>query len=132
MPSHAIQMVCSDGQEVLGGLVTATGDVAVEYNLTVAASTADQSFAVNIPFANLQSLCIEYKDSSGNYLGGVLETQSGSSPTDTITLTAGAGPLLWKAGCGLAKPLTANLTTLFVSPGSATAGAMKVRATYNL
>lgn len=127
-----VTMTIAAGGETLSTAVAVTGEALVEFEYAVAGTTADQQFACNILYTNLQALYIEYKDSTGAHLGGTIETNSSSAPTDTITLTAGKGPLCWVVGSGLAKPLTGNITaSIFVTPGSATAGTIKIKAVYN-
>lgn len=127
MPSNTVTVQATDGATIAGGTLTITGESAHSYSFDVAGTTADQQFGALIEFTNLKSLVIEYKDSSGNYLGGTIETNSGSAPDDTITLTAGY-PRAWIKNVTGTNPLTADVTNIFVSPGSATAGTLKILA----
>jgi hypothetical protein len=130
VPTHTYQMTCSDGATVIGGQVLITDEVAVEADLPVVATTPDQSFALSIPYLKLASLAIEFKDVAGNNLAATIEINSATTPAGTITLTA-TGPFFWVKGQTGPNPITADITTLFVTPG-ATAGTLKVRAIYGI
>jgi hypothetical protein len=128
MATLTATMACVDAADSVGGAVVATGNKVSE-SFGTPDGTANQLFTPpSILFASLELLAIEFRDVNGNYLGVVLKTNSSGSPTDTITLTAGKGPLIWRNGCGIAKPLTGNVTSWYVSPALATPGTLKVMA----
>lgn len=60
----------------------------------------------------------------------VLETNDGSSPDNTISLTANV-PLLWTAEGYLTNPFTADVTALYVTNASGSAANLKIRSLYD-
>jgi hypothetical protein len=74
--------------------------------------------AINFLGASLRSLFIlSDKDLT-------LKTNSSGSPGNTLTLTANK-PLVWYQGCGLANPITVDVTKLFLT--AATAARVRVK-----
>lgn len=76
---------------------------------TIAASASDALVAWACDVSQLKGL---FMVASGNM---TVETNSGSSPGDTITLLAGV-PLWWSTGLtGATNPLTTDVTALYIT-----------------
>jgi hypothetical protein len=133
MPSQTLTLAAVDGPDSIGGSVVATGTNKVSERFTTDGTTGLQSFTsmAAINFANLQSLAISFRDINGNYLAGTLKTNNNTTPTDTITLTAGGAPYVWCINSGIPKPIVGNITSLYLTPGAAVAGFLTVMATFN-
>lgn len=54
-----------------------------------------------------------------------IETNDGSTPDDTLELTADV-PILWYEGCGYSNPLTADVTALFITNDSGSSANVQV------
>jgi hypothetical protein len=59
-----------------------------------------------------------------------LETNSGSTPTDTITLAANV-PLLWTTNDGSANPFSGDITALYATNSSGSAATLDIRVLHD-
>lgn len=84
---------------------------------------ADQAYPITLDRTKLLSLCL-YSD-----VALTIETNSSSAPTDTIVLTAGQNRQWELATDGLAAcPITASVTSMFLTNAAAGVAAFKLRA----
>lgn len=104
---------------------TPTGNTENNLDISVAVGT-DTAVAWACVRANLQALVI----SSDRAL--TIETNSGSSPVDTISLVGGQALVWTLAKDAIARcPFSANATSLFVTNASGGTAALKIRALLN-
>lgn len=108
-----------DGQ-IAGVVATVTGDSEVGFDGSIAGSGTDVEVDVAVLAAQIKALCL-YSDQALT-----IETNSGSAPTETVTLTAHI-PKVWKTGDVAACPFLSNVTKLYLTNGSATAANVKIR-----
>lgn len=94
--------------------VQATGSAQASINESIADSTTDGEIEVSFPYANLTALIINSTQDV------TLETNSGSAADDTLNLTANT-PVLWYTGCGYTCPITADVTSIFITNASGAA-----------
>jgi hypothetical protein len=103
--------------------VTVTIEDGGEVNITEPLAAPVTNYLINIAVdvSELSSLLI-YSD-----VACTIKTNSSGSPDNTITVAAGK-PVVWYTGCGLACPLTVDVTKIYVTVGGSTAGTLKIRA----
>lgn len=95
-----------------------TSEYSVDQTFPAGSSNASLTGAFN--YADIQSI---YMLADQNL---TLETNSGSSPSNTFSLIAGR-PLVWSKSAGyFSNPLTANVTALFVTCTPATRLQIKI------
>ncbi len=105
----------------ISGTITQSFDAERNCSLAIAGTTPDQQFDLDFLYAKLKSIFIlatvamTIETNAVDHAGG-----------DIITLAANT-PFLWTAGCGLANPFTANVTTIYVTPGGSVAGQLDIR-----
>lgn len=87
---------------------------------SLTASQADQEYAITVDVSQLKYLYILTSNDC------TIETNSSSSPVDTITSKAGV-PYLWTHGSGIPNPLGTDVTKIFVTNGAASVCTVKVR-----
>lgn len=111
-----------------------TGDVMKAVPLTVQAeqnidvsipsTTTDLHAIFNLLIAQMTDLFIvSDKDVT-------IQTNDGTSPDDTITLLADK-PFCWYLGCGIANPITADITDLYITNAGGAAALVKIRSGYD-
>lgn len=120
MATHNITINWTRAGESLSEVVAVTADGEKNFDVTVNASTTDRQVDIAFEYADVKSL---YLHSDVNL---TLETNSGSSPTQTITLTADV-PIIWYANGGYACPFTSNVTKFYFTNATATAATVKFR-----
>lgn len=101
--------------------VQATGSSIVQLQEAFADDDSDLEIVAAIDVSALELLIVEATADC------TVETNSASTPDNTLTLTAGV-PVIWYPGCGHSNPLTADVTSLFVNPTAATAGVLSIKA----
>jgi hypothetical protein len=112
--------VNTNGSAPVSGKVSEVGNTEVALNVALAAGTTDQLQALTLTAANLQSLILV---ASQNL---TIETNSGTTPAQTISLVAGI-PLVWSKSAGyFANPITANVTALYLTCAAATVLQVKI------
>ncbi|AMV24599.1 hypothetical protein VT84_09400 [Gemmata sp. SH-PL17] len=104
--THTFTFGHAGGSVSLSDSVQVTGELATEANIAVAASTTNQQENIAFNHTNLQGVYIK------SDVTVTLKTNSSGSPDNTITITAGK-PFVWYAGCGIANPFTAAVTTTY-------------------
>jgi hypothetical protein len=102
--------VSSDsGGTPLSGVQSEVGDTELAFDNQYGASLTDQLQAIAFTAANVQSIML-LSDK-----GLTIETNSGSSPVNTIVLKPGT-PLAWSKSAGYyANPFTANVTAFYIT-----------------
>jgi hypothetical protein len=102
--------VSSDsGGTPLSGVQSEVGATEINQDVNYGASLTDQLLTVAFTVANVQSIFL-LSDK-----GLKIETNSGSSPTDTINLKPGS-PLAWSISEGyFPNPFTANVTAFYIT-----------------
>jgi hypothetical protein len=113
-----------NGKSVSSKLGTFTGAKDAGIAIVVPAGTTNMAVTVAFPFANIQSIVF---DSTQNL---TILTNSTSSPGNTISLNANFG-IFWGQGFLAAKPLTADVTALYMTNPGATDAAFNFRVLYN-
>ena len=97
------------GGTPLSGVQSEVGNTAIEQDVNYGASLTDQLLTVAFTAANVQSIFL-ISDK-----GLTIETNSGSSPVNTIVLKPGT-PLAWSKSAGYyANPFTANVTAFYIT-----------------
>jgi len=91
--------------------VSVTADGLDERDLAVPVGT-DQQVLIAFTVASVKGLVISSDQNM------TLETNSGTSPAQTFTLTAGQ-PLVWYTGCGYTNPFTVDVTAFYFTNGTA-------------
>jgi hypothetical protein len=110
-----------DGGNVFNSIIKFTGQTEAGYDGTIAANATDFLIDIAFPITGLQSLCI-WSDTNLT-----VKTNSSSSPVQTIALLANV-PISWGAGTGATDPITAAVTSLYVTNATANPAKFKVRA----
>jgi len=97
------------GGTPLSGVQSEVGATELSFDQTYGASLTDQLLAVAFTAANIQSIFL-LSDK-----GLTIETNSGSSPVNTIVLKPGS-PLAWSKSEGYwPNPFTANVTAFYIT-----------------
>lgn len=108
------------GNDQLTQADTVSADSLVSIDASVANGN-DQLHALTLDVSQVKALYI----SSDQDL--TLETNSSSSPADTIALKANK-PVIWSTNCGLTNPLGTDVTALYITNASGSTAAFKLRA----
>ena len=117
--TYIAQMICPFG--AVQQVIEMTEDADLSLDIAVTAAT-DVQRSVAFPYANIKAIAL-YCD-----VAVTIETNSPSSPSQTITLAAGV-PNLWIYGGPGTNPITANVTTIYLT--AAAAGTLKIRVLYD-
>jgi hypothetical protein len=122
MFNHAITNGYSDGAGTVVNAVTKfTGQTEAGFDGTIAANATDSAIAIAFPVTGLQSLCI-WSDTNL-----VVKTNNATTPGQTINVLANV-PIQWGTGMGATDPITAAVTSLYVTNATANPAKFKVRA----
>jgi hypothetical protein len=96
-------------QGSVSGSSSEVGATGIQIDEDYPASTTDSLLAVAFNYADLQSIVLV------STVDLTIETNSGSSPSNTINLKAGR-PFVWRKSDGyFANPFTANVTAFFIT-----------------
>jgi hypothetical protein len=127
MATHQIAINFGElGETPISQTVTVTADGTInEGEITVPANSTDLSVNQNIDVSALKSLFLLSDKAM------TIQTNSGTTPDNTITLAAGI-PLLWWEGCGHANPLTTDVTRFFLTTGNVGEAVLKMRGLMDL
>jgi len=102
--------------------VSVSGGLSIDLSEEIAGEVTDSEVVLGIDFSALQFIALESDQDL------TLETNSGSAPDDTISLKAN-NPLIWEADASyFANPLTADVTSLFVTNAGSTAANLRILA----
>ena len=102
--------------------VTLEGSSEINIEETVPADSTDLQINAAIDYSALKSL---YICATGGDL--TLETNSGDTPDDTLTLSDGV-PLVWYTGCGHANPFSADVAKFYATEGASVEVTLAIRA----
>jgi hypothetical protein len=98
-----------------------TGQTEAGYDGTIAANATDFFIDIAWPTTGAQSLSL-WSDTNLT-----VKTNSNTAPVQTINLLANV-PVEWGTGMGTTNPITAAVTSLYVTNGTANPAKFKVRA----
>lgn len=118
--SQTVSFAHTGASAPISDSVTLTGELATEANISVAVGT-DQQENIAFAYATLQlvyiksDVTVSLETNATNHAGG-----------DILTITADK-PLIWYAGCGLANPFTANVTTTYWTNAGSDAANVYIR-----
>ncbi len=122
---HDVTIASRYNGENVTGTVSIVADGMTSLDVTVPGSTTDQAASVSILTAKVKSL---YMLSSVDL---TVQTNNGTTPDNTFTLKAGV-PYFWDGQSGyFSNPLSANITTLYLTNAGTTAASFKLRAAQN-
>jgi hypothetical protein len=102
------------GAGTISGQVKDVGATLLAISQGIGSSVTDQNLTLAFTLANVQSFFFMSDQPA------TIKTNSTGSPDDTITLLAGI-PLVWSRSSGIAQPLTHDVTTIYVTTGTAAA-----------
>lgn len=122
--SHVLTLGWSQGNLSISKQITKSSDAENNRDITVPQNSTNLAITFALDVSELKAL---YIVSTVNL---TLETNSGSSPTDTLTLVAGE-PVIWWTGCPVAIPFSADVTGLFATTGAVGEGLLSIRALYD-
>ena len=110
----------SDGAEIIKDEIVSAGS---ELNVDESIADGETDLLVNwtCDYSALKALYIVSDQDL------TIETNDGTTPDDTITLSANV-PLLWTSTGYLANPFSADVTALYVTNASGSAAALKIRS----
>jgi hypothetical protein len=123
MFTHTINISYVDDAGMVPGAVgnKYNGQNKSSWSGSIAATTTDQFIDLAFPTSGMQSIWI-WSDTNLT-----VKTNSSSSPTQTIALVANT-PVYWGTGLGLTNPITAAVTSLYVTNATANAAKFELRA----
>ncbi len=117
---HTLTLSWARNGEPISQTVTVSAEGETNANVTVPNATTDKRLKIAIDVSEVKLLYIHSTQAV------TIETNSASSPADTLTLAANK-PLLWYVGCGWALPLTTDVADFFITNAGGTAADVKVR-----
>ena len=123
--SHVVTLKVVGSGVSISKDVALTGGSAIIVDESIPDSSTDLEVLFELDVSTVQSIFIT-SDSAVT-----LETNSGSTPDDTIVLVANQ-PVLWYVGSSLVNPLTVDITTnIFVTNASGSAARLQIIALYD-
>ncbi len=121
MPTHTTQIKYSHGSESHTKTVSKTASQEINIEETIPDSSTDLEVAISLDVSAIKSLLI----SSDQAI--TIETNSGSTPSDTLTPSADE-PVIWWDGSEFSNPLTTDITTnIFVTNSSGSAATLVIK-----
>ena len=128
MPSHILSLTWIRGSEQIPTTstpVTITADGEINADISIDASAVDKQATIAIDVSVLKCLVLSCDK------GLTIQTNDGTTPDDTLTLTANE-PLIWWSTSGITCPLTVDVTDLYCTRAGADAATgtatLKVRS----
>lgn len=118
--SDVLTFVWTRGGATVTQNVTLTAEAGQVVDVSVPGSTTDLQVNLAIDVSQLSHIFLLADGAL------TIQTNSGSSPDDTITLAA-SKPLVWYTGCGLACPLTVDVANLYLTNAAGSAVALQIR-----
>lgn len=114
-----------DDGTVLSGTEDISSDGSVTLDVTVPASTTNQAAALAITTSKLRSFFLISSQAV------TIKTNSTSSPSNTWTMVANV-PFVWSADAAyFTNPVSANITTLYITNSGTTSARVRLRAGVN-
>jgi hypothetical protein len=125
-PKHSTKYTWSNSGDSITRTATLTGDAEANLDPVVNTGVADQNVAFTLDQSKALSIfLVSDRDVT-------IKTNSSTSPTDTLTLTAGV-PKVWTINDGLGEcPFTADVTGLYISNSSGAQANINLRVLYDL
>jgi hypothetical protein len=117
--TYLVQMLAPAG--VVQQVIEQTNDATVEMDVTIASAT-DALINVAFPYATIKAIALSCD------VAVTLETNSSSSPSQTIALVANV-PNMWIYGGPGSNPITVDVTKIYAT--AAAAGTLKIRVLYD-
>jgi len=111
MPTQNVNQDWSDGNDSLSRKVIVAADGEANLEIAVADESTDLAANIGIDVSALKFLYIVSDQDL------TVETNDGTSPDDTLTLSAGK-PIVWYDGCGYSNPLGTDVTALYLTNAS--------------
>lgn len=112
-----------------------TPDIEQNADYSQALGAADDSLTFDINASQLVDLMIFVKTSDGSDCTVTFKANNSGAPDFTLTITTvgGSGRLLWWNECGLTNPITADITSFYISNDGSGGGTVSVnlRCGYN-
>ena len=119
---HISTISLLQGGVTLSQSVTSSGSSEINIDEAIADSSTDLEITLTLDQSEMVSIYIE---SDQNI---TIETNSGSAPTDTLTLVANE-PIIWTTNSVHSNPITADITAnIFVTNASGSTANLKIRA----
>ena len=119
---HISTISLLQGGVTLSQSVTSSGSSESNIDEAIADSSTDLEITLTLDQSEMVSIYIE---SDQNI---TIETNSGSAPTDTLTLVANE-PIIWTTNAVHSNPITADITAnIFVTNASGSTANLKIRA----
>lgn len=118
--SDVLTFVWTRGGATVTSNVTLTAEAGQVLDVSIPGSTTDLRVNVAIDVSQLSHIFLLADGAL------TIQTNSGGSPDDTITLAANK-PLVWYTGCGLACPVTVDVTDFYLTNAGGSTVALQVR-----
>lgn len=118
--SHVLSLYWSRNGETINNQVTISADGEDNRDIVLSGNATNVLVAMGIDVSQLQAIYI-----SSDY-DCTLKTNSSGSPDQTLNI-AGGKPFMWVTGSGITNPLTTDVTSLYLSNGSANSNTVKIR-----
>lgn len=118
--THQVQTTITDGALRISSTGTVAPTAQSSVDETIADATTDGQIVVAVEFTGLTSFFL-YSDQDMT-----VKTNSSTVPTDTIALKAGK-PIVWLTGMAN-TPISADVTSLFVTNASGSSATLKMLA----
>lgn len=120
MPTVTLTEQLSGNGDTVSQIQTFTHDNTQVFEVAVGVGATDLEITISIVVARLRQLWVQADQAL------TLETNSASSPTQTISLQANK-PLHWETGGYFTNPLSADVNKIFATNGSGVATTLKIR-----
>jgi hypothetical protein len=118
--SNTLTLSWARGSETLSKSVSDSSEGALDRDVTVSNGVSNREVALEFTTAGLSAIYIVSDQDV------TLETNDGTSPDDTFTLSAGK-PFVWFSGCGWPCPFTEDVTALFITNASGATANVQIR-----
>lgn len=118
--THQLQTVISDGALRISATSLETVEAATQLDVTVANAVTDGQHAFMVERTGMKSFFVSSDQDV------TIKTNNSGAPIDTLTVKANK-PIVWMDGIGIA-PITADITSLFITNASGSAASIKILA----